>query len=384
MALTPFFVASFNGQTANADLTAYSPQSGDLNAAFTKAGYVSPEDAAAGGVRFHSTRGALKEISTKSGVSDYTYLVNTQPSQIENDIRVDFVFGPAPVSGVTLVHGVTIGDSNSNNRLNAYLAHGSGETSLTLQNIVGGTETTPGAPAVVPYAANGSYTMIVQIRGSAGSLTATALWGPTGGGMTTVFDKVAIPNLTIPGRSIGIRMASVGANNQETNGVFIDGASASAYTVDGTTPPTPTPADPDFSISSTPASMALAQGRSLTTRINGQVVGGFSSNVALTVENLPTGVSASFSAATLTGGAGDSTLTLTAAGNAITGASEIIVKGVGGGKTRTTPILLQVEPPRGAVYPVVTNVLSTDLVTITRNGTTEQVSAAGLKAFLAS
>jgi hypothetical protein len=156
----------------------------------------------------------------------------------------------------------------------------------------------------------------------------------------------------------------------------------SATVTSGTTTP-PSTGTPSFSIITTPASVALRQGESLTLLVSGTPSNGYAANPALSVSGLPTGVTASFSASSLTGGAGSSTLTLTAAGNAITGAVEFLVRASDGTITRTVPVLLQVNPPSGIVYPVVSNILSDDLITITRGGATDQVAASVLKAYLA-
>ena len=129
--------------------------------------------------------------------------------------------------------------------------------------------------------------------------------------------------------------------------------------------------------------MGLQQGQSLTLAVTGQATGGYTGTDTLSCTGLPAGVTASFSPASLTNGAGISTLTLTAAGNGTTGFGSINIQAGDGTLTATTPVLLQVNPPSGVVYPAVSNVLDSDLVTITRNGSTEQVQASVLKSYLA-
>ena len=139
-----------------------------------------------------------------------------------------------------------------------------------------------------------------------------------------------------------------------------------------------------FTVTTTPASMVLVQGQALTLAVTLAASGGYTGTDTLSCTGLPTGVTASFSPASVTNGAGSSTLTLAAAGNAITGALEIGVQGSDGTMTVSALVMLQVNPPSGVVYPMVSNVLDSDLVTITRSGTTDQVAASVLKAYLAS
>jgi hypothetical protein len=135
-----------------------------------------------------------------------------------------------------------------------------------------------------------------------------------------------------------------------------------------------------FTIATNPASVSLAQGESLTVTVTLAAQGGYSGTDTLVASGLPAGVSASFAPPTIANGSGVSTLTLTAAGNAVTGFGEIAI----GSATHAVGMQLQVNPPSGIVYPAVASVLGTDLVTITRAGTTQQATAAALKAFLAA
>jgi hypothetical protein len=70
---------------------------------------------------------------------------------------------------------------------------------------------------------------------------------------------------------------------------------------------------------------------------------GFTADVALSMDSLPSGITASFSPATLTGTTLTSTLTLTAAGSVAAGdKGTLVVKGIGGGKTVTQNLTLAI------------------------------------------
>src|SRR5205085_1912111 len=85
----------------------------------------------------------------------------------------------------------------------------------------------------------------------------------------------------------------------------------------------------DFSISATPTSFTVAQGNSGTSAISTAVTSGAAQSVALSVTALPSGVSGSFSPATMTAGA-SSTLTISASSTAPAGTTPFTVTGTSG------------------------------------------------------
>jgi subtilase family serine protease len=98
---------------------------------------------------------------------------------------------------------------------------------------------------------------------------------------------------------------------------------------------------PGFSLSASPSSVSVVQGSSGTSTITSAVTGGFDSAIALTASGQPTGVTVSFSPASITG-AGTSTMTLTVASTAATGTYSITVTGTSGSTTETTTVSLKV------------------------------------------
>lgn len=100
---------------------------------------------------------------------------------------------------------------------------------------------------------------------------------------------------------------------------------------------------PDFSMALNPASVSLKPGGTATVTVNLNRVGGFADPVELSIEGLPTGVTATFDPSPATANA--ATLTLTAAANAATGAyPAITVRGSGGGKNKTATLSLTIAP----------------------------------------
>ncbi|MCX5207043.1 M28 family peptidase [Streptomyces sp. NBC_00237] len=84
----------------------------------------------------------------------------------------------------------------------------------------------------------------------------------------------------------------------------------------------------DFSMALNPASGTVQQGASVSTTVVTNTTTGNAQSVALTASNLPAGVSATFSPATVQSGQ-SSTLTLSATANAAPGTTTIAVKGQG-------------------------------------------------------
>ena len=96
-----------------------------------------------------------------------------------------------------------------------------------------------------------------------------------------------------------------------------------------------------FTVSATPTSATACTPNDAVYTINIAEIGGYTDDVALTATGLPTNATASFSPATVTGGSGSSTLTLTTSGVA-PGNYTITVQGAGPLETKTTDISLNV------------------------------------------
>jgi phospholipase C len=139
-------------------------------------------------------------------------------------------------------------------------------------------------------------------------------------------------------------------------------------------------ATPSFSLTANPASVSAKDGSSTTTSIAVAVTNGFNAAVALTASGLPTGVTASFSPATIAApGSGSSTLTLTASSTAPTGSYAITVSGTGGGLTQTVTLTLAVTPGTGAGFSLTSNPSSVG--TNPGSSTTSVITAAATGGF---
>jgi len=104
---------------------------------------------------------------------------------------------------------------------------------------------------------------------------------------------------------------------------------------------------PDFSVS-TPWIESVPAAGSVSCQVSVNPLNGFNSSVSLSASSLPQGVTASFSPASVTGGSGTSTLTLTAS-NTVTGniyalTNGLIVYGTASIGVRSAPVTLLVNP----------------------------------------
>jgi len=102
------------------------------------------------------------------------------------------------------------------------------------------------------------------------------------------------------------------------------------------------PAAPDFGLTATPASASVTLGGSATYTVSAGALNSFSGSVNLSISGLPTGATASFIPAAISGGT-SSTLTVTTAANTPTGGSSLTVTGISGGLTHTIAVMLVVN-----------------------------------------
>ncbi|WP_438316285.1 M28 family peptidase [Streptomyces sp. HUAS TT3] len=165
-----------------------------------------------------------------------------------------------------------------------------------------------------------------------------------------------------------------------------DAISVPAQSADPTC--TPSGQNDDFSLALNPASGTVQQGGSVTATVTTSTTSGQAQQVALTASGLPSGVTATFSPATVQSGQ-SATLTLSASANAAPGASTVTVKGQGPSLAHTVDYALNVGgTPPGTSPPdiSVSNVQAhlTQLNTIaSQNGGHRRAGSAGYAQSLA-
>jgi hypothetical protein len=107
---------------------------------------------------------------------------------------------------------------------------------------------------------------------------------------------------------------------------------------------------PSFTFSASPDSRSIAQGASTTYTAAVTAQNGFNAAVSLSVSGLPSGATASFSPASITGG-GNSTLTVNTTTSTPTGTYTLTVNAVSGSITRSDTVALSVTAPSAVVTP---------------------------------
>jgi subtilisin-like proprotein convertase family protein len=138
----------------------------------------------------------------------------------------------------------------------------------------------------------------------------------------------------------------------------------------------------DFSISITPASQTVNAGATTTYTVNTAVLTGAAQTVNLSVAGLPSGVTGSFSPASVTAG-GSSTLTLTAAASAPSGSASFTVTGTGT-VTRTASASVTVvnnnQPPTVSITaPANGSTISGTAVVVSANASDPDGTVASVK-----
>ncbi|TML74036.1 MAG: hypothetical protein E6G13_01580 [Actinobacteria bacterium] len=103
-------------------------------------------------------------------------------------------------------------------------------------------------------------------------------------------------------------------------------------------------ASSDFSLSATPSALSVAQGGNGTSTVSTAITSGSAQTVALSASGQPTGVSVTFSPASVAAGA-SSTMTVSAGGAATPGTYPVTVTGTGSSATHTTTVNVTVTAP---------------------------------------
>lgn len=105
---------------------------------------------------------------------------------------------------------------------------------------------------------------------------------------------------------------------------------------------TPGVASPDFTLAATPATQTITAGSSTTYTVTVTPANGFSANVSLTASGLPSGATASFSPATLSG-SGSSTLTVSSTTATAAGTYTVTITGASATLSHTTQASLVIN-----------------------------------------
>ena len=108
------------------------------------------------------------------------------------------------------------------------------------------------------------------------------------------------------------------------------------------------PAAPSFSLTGSPATHTVTAGTGTTYTLSSTANNGFTGSVALTLSGMPTGVTGSFSPASITG-TGSSTLTISTTPATAAGTYTLTVTGTSGSLVQTANLTLVVNASTGSV-----------------------------------
>ena len=248
----------------------------------------------------------------------------------------------------TAFHDITSGSNGYSAATGYDLASGWGSPNGTgLLNALAGTAAQPG------FSLSALPSAISVVEGSTGSstITSTAVGG---------FDSaVTLSYSTLPaGVTASFSPASFATGGGSSTLTFTVSATAAAGTYPITITGTPAsstaetttvnltitaPVVGSFSISVSPSSGYLLRGRSGYAVVTTTITGSFNSSVALSATGVPSGVTASFSPASIAApGSGSAHFNLTVARTAKTGTYPITITGTGGGVTKTTTLTFEI------------------------------------------
>jgi len=187
-----------------------------------------------------------------------------------------------------------------------------------------------------------TYTVTVNaINGFSGTVDLGMAGLPTG---SASFNPPSITGSGTSTMTVTTDSVPVGTNGVTINGT--SGAIGRETFVNLIVNPSPVP---DFSIAVSPVSQTVTAGNSTTYTVTVTAISGFNGVVDFSASNLPTGATASFNPASVTG-SGTSTLTVQTATNSSLGGHTINVSGTSGALTRAKAVGLNVNSVPSGVF----------------------------------
>lgn len=289
--------------------------------------------------------GCSTGCGSSSVFGNYTSVTSHELTEAmtDADVGIATTFAP-PLAWYDMNNG-EIGDI-CNGQQGSYVANG---TTYTIQLEFSNSANNcvlPPAQTNPDFSLTDSPSSLTVTQGTSGTSTVTV--HPAGGFTGSV-------TLSASGLPAGVT-ATFGTNPTTSTSVVTFTASSTATTGTSTVTITGTsgalthtttvsltitaPAQPNFSLSASPASVSVVQGNTATSTITVTDVGGFTGSVSLSASGLPTGVTAAFGTNPTTS---TSVLTFTASSTATLGTATVTVTGTSGTLTHTTTISLTVN-----------------------------------------
>ena len=219
--------------------------------------------------------------------------------------------GPLALGGVMIREALNDTSTVFNLRLNTTSAE-----LLSRTTTGGGAGTTAGPAAQAPY------WLKVTRQGN----NFSAFISPD----AVVWTQVSSSSTIVMAPSVSVGLMAAAANFGNLAQVVFDNVTIAAV--------------PDFTVTATPASQAVAAGSNGTYTVNIAALNGFNGTVSLAATGLPAGAGASFSPASVAG-SGSSTLTVTTSAGTPVGTYTLTLTGTSGALARTSTVTLSVGGP---------------------------------------
>lgn len=239
-------------------------------------------------------------------------------------------------------HDITSGSNGFSATTGYDLVTGWGSPQAALVSaLAGGSQTQPGfslsaSPGSVSVVAgnSGSSTITSTVTGGFDSaVTLSASGQPSG--VTVTFNPTSITGSGSSAMTIAVA-STVAAG---TYPITVTGTSGSTKETTSVSLTVTTAGSGNFTISVSPSSGYLYQGQSGYAVVTTSVSGGFDASIALSATGVPSGVTYSFSPASISApGSGTSDFNLTVSRSARIGTYTITIKGTGGGTSHTTTL----------------------------------------------
>src|SRR5271156_474158 len=283
----------------------------------------------------------------------YVALVNQQLAN-NGDPTIGFINPTIYAQNITSsyatdFHDITSGTSGSFSAEVGYdLVTGWGSPNgVGLINALAPTSTSPAfsittspASVSVVQGSSGTSTITTTVSGGFDSAIAlTASGQPTGVTLTLSSNTIAAPG----SGSSTLTMTVASTTAAGTYAITVSGTGGGITHTATVALTVTTPTAGAFTISVSPTSGSLRQGQSGTASVTTAVSGGFDSAIALSATGEPTGVTITFTPASIAApGSGTSSMLLTVSRTAKTGPYPITITGTGGGITHTTTLTFEV------------------------------------------
>jgi subtilase family serine protease len=242
-------------------------------------------------------------------------------------------------------HDITSGSNGYSATTGYDLATGWGSPngSALINALAGSSTSTPG------YSLSASPGSVSIVQGNSGSSTITSTVSGGFSGTVTLAASGAPSGVTITlsptsisgagSSTMSIAVASTAATGTYT--ITVSGTSGSTTETTTVSLTITAPVTGSFTISVSPTSGYLYQGQSGYAVVTVTATGGFDSAVALSASGVPSGVTSSFSPASITG-SGTAHFNLSVSRSAPTGTYPITITGTGGGVTQSTTLTFEI------------------------------------------